>query len=124
VLHHDEDITDCSARDRRVGFVFQHYALFRHMTIADNIGYALRVRGVSKAERRARVDELLKLIRLEGYGGRYPAQLSGGQRQRGARARWRRGRKCCCSTSRSALSTQRSGRSCGSGSGGCTRRFT
>ncbi len=87
VLHHDEDITEYSARDRRVGFVFQHYALFRHMTIADNIGYALRVRGVGKAERQARVDELLKLIRLEGYGARYPSQLSGGQRQRVALAR-------------------------------------
>ena len=87
VLHNGEDITDYSARDRRVGFVFQHYALFRHMTIGENIGYALRVRGVPKPERHARVDELLKLIRLEGYGGRYPAQLSGGQRQRVALAR-------------------------------------
>jgi sulfate transport system ATP-binding protein len=87
ILHHDQDITNYSARDRKVGFVFQHYALFRHMTIADNIGYALRVRGAGKAERQARVDELLKLIRLEGFGTRYPGQLSGGQRQRVALAR-------------------------------------
>ncbi|MDI1482852.1 sulfate/molybdate ABC transporter ATP-binding protein [Polyangium sp. y55x31] len=87
VLHHDENITDYEARDRKVGFVFQHYALFRHMTIAENIGYGLRVRGVSKQERQTRVDELLKLIRLEGLGSRYPAQLSGGQRQRVALAR-------------------------------------
>jgi sulfate transport system ATP-binding protein len=87
VLHHDQDITHYSARDRKVGFVFQHYALFRHMTISDNIGYGLRVRGVKKAERQARVDELLKLIRLEGFGARYPSQLSGGQRQRVALAR-------------------------------------
>jgi sulfate/thiosulfate transport system ATP-binding protein len=87
VIHHDEDVTHRSARDRRVGFVFQHYALFRHMTIEDNIGYGLRVRGVAKDERRARVDELLKLVRLDGFGTRYPGQLSGGQRQRVALAR-------------------------------------
>ena len=87
VLHHDRDVTELSARDRKVGFVFQHYALFRHMSIADNIGYGLRVRGVPKPERQARVEELLKLIRLEGFGGRYPSQLSGGQRQRVALAR-------------------------------------
>ena len=87
ILHDQEDITQYSARDRRVGFVFQHYALFRHMTIAENIGYGLRVRGVKKPEIEERVDELLKLIRLEGLGARYPAQLSGGQRQRVALAR-------------------------------------
>ena len=63
VLHQEQDITDYPARDRKVGFVFQHYALFRHMTIAENIGYGLRVRGVAKPERRERVEEHLKLIR-------------------------------------------------------------
>lgn len=87
VLQQDEDITGVAARDRKMGFVFQHYALFKHMTIEDNIGFALRVRGVPKPERRERVTELLRLIRLEGYGGRYPSQLSGGQRQRVALAR-------------------------------------
>jgi sulfate transport system ATP-binding protein len=87
VLHNGDDITSYSARDRKVGFVFQHYALFRHMTIEENIGYGLRVRGVPKPERKKRVDELLKLIRLDGFGARYPAQLSGGQRQRVALAR-------------------------------------
>jgi sulfate transport system ATP-binding protein len=87
VLHHEEDVTHYSARDRKVGFVFQHYALFRHMTIADNIGFGLRVRGIGKPERAERVNELLKLIRLEGHGGRHPSQLSGGQRQRVALAR-------------------------------------
>jgi sulfate/thiosulfate transport system ATP-binding protein len=87
VLHHEEDITGHAPRERKVGFVFQHYALFRHMTIADNIGYGLRVRGVPKAERMERVNELLKLIRLDNFGPRYPAQLSGGQRQRVALAR-------------------------------------
>jgi sulfate transport system ATP-binding protein len=87
ILHNGEDVTDDSARDRKVGFVFQHYALFRHMTIEDNIGYGLRVRGVKKPERRERVNELLKLIRLDSFGSRYPSQLSGGQRQRVALAR-------------------------------------
>src|SRR5215204_1137034 len=87
VLHAGEDITDYSARDRKVGFVFQHYALFRHMTVAENIGYGLRVRRAPKAQIRERVEELLKLIRLEGLQTRYPGQLSGGQRQRVALAR-------------------------------------
>src|SRR5277367_137783 len=87
VLHHDEDITQQSARDRKVGFVFQHYALFRHMTVAENIGYGLKVRKAPKAQIRERVDELLKLIRLDGLQSRYPGQLSGGQRQRVALAR-------------------------------------
>jgi len=87
VLHHEQDITDYSARDRKVGFVFQHYALFRHMTIADNVAYGLRVRGVPKKERDARVKELLELVRLDALGSRYPSQLSGGQRQRIALAR-------------------------------------
>jgi sulfate transport system ATP-binding protein len=87
VLYKDEDITHHSARDRKVGFVFQHYALFRHMTVADNIGYGLKVRNMPKEKINERVGELLKLIRLEGLERRYPGQLSGGQRQRVALAR-------------------------------------
>ena len=87
VLYQDEDITHHSARERKVGFVFQHYALFRHMTVAENIGYGLKVRKTPKAKIRERVGELLKLIRLEGLQERYPGQLSGGQRQRVALAR-------------------------------------
>jgi sulfate/thiosulfate transport system ATP-binding protein len=87
VLHREEDVTDQSARDRKVGFVFQHYALFHHMTVAENIGYGLKVRKTPKAAIRDRVDELLRLIRLEGLQSRYPGQLSGGQRQRVALAR-------------------------------------
>jgi sulfate transport system ATP-binding protein len=87
VLLQGEDITERSARDRNVGFVFQHYALFRHMTVAENVGFGLRVRKVPKAEIRERVDELLRLVRLEGMQSRYPGQLSGGQRQRVALAR-------------------------------------
>ncbi|MBX6364147.1 MAG: sulfate ABC transporter ATP-binding protein [Gemmatimonadetes bacterium] len=74
-------------RERRVGFVFQHYALFRHMTVEENIGYALRVRRVGCAERRERVAELVALMGLHGLERRYPSQLSGGQRQRVALAR-------------------------------------
>lgn len=87
VLYRQEDITHHSAREREIGFVFQHYALFRHMTVADNIGYGLSVRGAPKEKIRARVLELLKLIRLDGLEARYPGQLSGGQRQRVALAR-------------------------------------
>jgi len=72
---------------RGVGFVFQHYALFRHMTVRDNIAFGLKVRKLPRAEVRARVDELLDLVQLRGYAARYPAQLSGGQRQRVALAR-------------------------------------
>ncbi len=87
VLLQGEDITELSARERNVGFVFQHYALFRHMTVGDNIGYGLRVRNVAKSKIRARVHELLGLVRLDGLENRYPGQLSGGQRQRVALAR-------------------------------------
>jgi sulfate transport system ATP-binding protein len=87
VMREGEDITHQSARDRKIGFVFQHYALFRHMTVAENIGYGLRVRKRPKELIRERVSELLRLIRLEALERRYPAQLSGGQRQRVALAR-------------------------------------
>ena len=81
------DVTHLTARQREIGFVFQHYALFRHMTIGDNIEFALRVRSVKASERRARRKELLKLVALEGMDDRLPAQLSGGQQQRVAVAR-------------------------------------
>ena len=76
-----------TARQRNVGLVFQHYALFRHMDVFENIAFALRVRKRPKAEVETRVRELLKLIQLEGHGRRMPSQLSGGQRQRVALAR-------------------------------------
>lgn len=75
------------ARSRGVGFVFQHYALFEHMTVAQNIGFGLAVQKVGKAERQSRVAELINLVGLRGMEGRYPHQLSGGQRQRVALAR-------------------------------------
>jgi sulfate transport system ATP-binding protein len=82
-----EDITERNARSREVGFVFQHYALFRHMSVFENIAFGLRVRKRPHAEVKDRVEELLRLVRLEGLGGRKPSQLSGGQRQRVALAR-------------------------------------
>ncbi len=82
-----EDITERHARQREVGFVFQHYALFRHMSVFENVAFGLRVRKVPSAEVTTRVEELLRLVRLEGLGGRKPSQLSGGQRQRVALAR-------------------------------------
>jgi sulfate transport system ATP-binding protein len=86
----DEDATAIPVRHRRVGFVFQHYALFRHLSVFDNVAYGLRVRGRQKparADLRRRVLELLDLVQLGGFEGRFPAQLSGGQRQRVALAR-------------------------------------
>ena len=87
ILYQDEEVTQHAARERNVGFVFQHYALFRHMTVFENIAFGLRVRKWPEAEVRQRVHELLQLIRLEELERRYPSQLSGGQRQRVALAR-------------------------------------
>jgi len=82
-----EDVTQAPARTRGVGFVFQHYAPFKHMTVHDNVAFGLSVRKRPKDEIRARVKELLGLVRLDGLAGRYPSQLSGGQLQRMALAR-------------------------------------
>ncbi|HEY5810964.1 MAG TPA: ABC transporter ATP-binding protein [Povalibacter sp.] len=84
---HSRDVTHVSARQRGVGLVFQNYALFRHMTVGDNIEFALRVRRMKRAEREARRKELLRLVALEGMDDRLPSQLSGGQQQRVAVAR-------------------------------------
>jgi sulfate transport system ATP-binding protein len=82
-----EDFSEIPLQRRQIGFVFQHYALFRHMTVFDNIGFALKMRKRPNAEIKDRVMELLRLIQLEGIENRYPSQLSGGQRQRVALAR-------------------------------------
>ena len=91
VLFEGQDVTFASAAARRVGFVFQQYALFKHMTVARNIAFGLDVRKGKdkppKAEIAKRVDDLLKLVELDGLGKRYPSQLSGGQRQRVALSR-------------------------------------
>ena len=83
----EKDVTSLAPQKRHVGFVFQHYAAFKHMTVHDNIAFGLKVRRRPKTEIGDRVDELLHLVQLEGLGDRYPAQLSGGQRQRMGLAR-------------------------------------
>jgi sulfate transport system ATP-binding protein len=82
VRFQQDDITGHSARDRNVGFVFQHYALFRHMTVFENVAFGLRVRKWPEQKVRERVKELLRLVRLEEKAPLYPANLSGGQKQR------------------------------------------
>ena len=87
VLLRNRDVTGLQPQARGVGFVFQNYALFRHMTVAENVEFGLTIRKVAKAERRRRRDELLELVGLGGLGARMPRQLSGGQQQRVALAR-------------------------------------
>ena len=82
-----EEATSRSVQERQVGFVFQHFALFKHRTVRQNVGFGLELRGWKHEAIRRRVDELLKLVQLQGFGNRYPSQLSGGQRQRVALAR-------------------------------------
>ena len=83
----NEDATYRSVQERQIGFVFQHYALFKHLTVRNNIAFGLNIRKASKSLVKQKVDELLDLIQLRGLGDRYPSQLSGGQRQRVALAR-------------------------------------
>src|SRR5688572_1641971 len=91
LLFDGQDVAAQGAGERNVGFVFQHYALFKHMTVAENVSFGLRVRPrdkrLAKTQIDAQVNELLRLVQLERLGGRYPSQLSGGQRQRVALAR-------------------------------------
>ena len=87
VLIDGEDVSKKPTQKREVGFVFQHYAAFKHMTVYENVGFGLKIRKWKKGEVRARVDELLNLVQLPGLADRYPSQLSGGQRQRMALAR-------------------------------------
>jgi sulfate transport system ATP-binding protein len=82
-----QDVTNSPPQSRGVGFVFQHYAAFKHMTVRDNVAFGLSIRKRSKEEIDSRVEELLGLVHLNGLAGRYPSQLSGGQRQRMALAR-------------------------------------
>ena len=87
VTIHGEDVTDVAPQKRGIGFVFQHYAAFKHMTVHDNVGFGLRIRKTPKEQTDERVNELLKIVGLGGFAKRYPSQLSGGQRQRMALAR-------------------------------------
>ena len=83
----DEEKTNLPPQKRGVGFVFQHYAAFKHMTVFENVAFGLKIRKHARDATRQRVHELLELVQLEGFAGRYPTQLSGGQRQRMALAR-------------------------------------
>ena len=115
-----EEITGTSVQERRFGFVFQHFALFRHMTVAENVASPSACARDPRHDR-GRVNELLELVQLTPFADRYPDQLSGGQRQRVALARaLARIRRSCCSTSRSARWTLAYARSSGPGSMSCT----
>jgi sulfate/thiosulfate transport system ATP-binding protein len=81
------DVTGIPVQERGIGFVFQHYAAFKHMTVRDNIAFGLKIRKVPRDQIRDRVKELIRLVQLQGMAHRYPSQLSGGQRQRMALAR-------------------------------------
>jgi sulfate transport system ATP-binding protein len=87
IVLEDRDVTRVSPRDRKVGFVFQNYALFQHMSVFDNVAFGMRIRKRPKVEVKQKVEELLSLVRLPGLAARFPSQLSGGQRQRVALAR-------------------------------------
>ena len=84
---HGDDVTGVPPQKRGIGFVFQHYAAFKHMTVRDNVAFGLRIRKTPKERVDSRVDELLQIVGLAGFAKRYPQQLSGGQRQRMALAR-------------------------------------
>ena len=111
-----QDVTAARPQDRGIGFVFQHYAAFAHMSVFENVAFGLRIRKRKPVDVRARVDELLDLVGLTQWAGQRPHQLSGGS---ASGWRWpgrsRSSRRCCCSTSRSARSTRRSGKTCGTG---------
>jgi len=87
IIINGKDTTHLNVRKRNIGFVFQHYALFKHLTVRQNIAFGLNIRKATPDYIQKRVDSLLSLIQLQGLGDRYPAQLSGGQRQRVALAR-------------------------------------
>lgn len=115
-------VNDIEPGKRGIGFVFQNYALFRYMTVRENIAFGLTIQKTPRKKIKERVDALTELVGLKDFGHRYPMQLSGGQRQRVAFARPSRpSRSCCCSTSRSRPSTRKSARNCAAG---CARPST
>ena len=120
-----DDATASRRSERGVGFVFQHYAAFKHMTVRDNVAFGLKIRKRPKDEIAPRVDELLELVHLDGSptATRRSSRAASASAWRSP-ARSRSSRRCCCSTSRSARSTRRCARSCASGCGACTTRST
>ena len=118
IIVEDRDITGLNPNQRQIGMVFQAYALFPNMNVAGNIGFGLKVQGASRHDIDARVDEMLELIGLKGFGKRFPFELSGAN---SSASHWhapsRRDRECCCSTSRSRHSTPRFASHCASKSG-------
>lgn len=120
IRFHGTDVSRLHARDRKVGFVFQHYALFRHMTVFDNIAFGLTV--LPRRERpdaatiKAKVTKLLEMVQLAHLADRFPAQLSGGRNSAWRwRARWPLSRKFCCWTNPSARWMRRCVKSCAAG---------
>lgn len=124
VLFGDEDATRMSVQSRRVGFVFQHYALFKHMDVFENIAFGLRVRRGNErwaeARIRARVEELLALVQLQVWNSVIPpsSPAASGSAWRW-RVRWQSSRACCCSTSRSARWMRKCAAICAAGSASC-----
>ena len=108
-------INNIPPHKRGIGMVFQNYALFPHMTIAENLSFPLEVRKIGKSDREAKVKRALEMVEMGDFGGRRPAQLSGGQQQRVAlHARWCSSRSWCLWMSRSARSTSSCARKCSS----------
>ena len=95
VLIGGHDVSDLPPRKRGLAMVFQNYAVFPHMTVADNVGFGLRMSGADKVRIARQVEKAAALLHIEPYLQRYPGQLSGGQRQRVAVARWPSNRRCC-----------------------------
>ena len=118
-----EDVTGVPPQRRGIGFVFQHYAAFRHMTVRDNVAFGLHVRKQPKARVQERTSDLLGIVGLAATPTATPTSSPAGSASAWrSRARSRSSRACCCSTSRSARWTRRSARSCASGCAACTRR--
>ena len=105
---------------RNMSMIFQSYAIWPNMTVAENVAFGLEVRRVPKDEMRIKVQRILDVVQMGHLGGRYPQELSGGQQQRVALARAWCSPRCCCWTSRSAISTRTCARRCATRSGACT----